>query len=147
MGRERRLPGLIVTGLTALLAGAAIAEAAAKAGSYAGTTSEHQAVTLKISGHALKALKTDIGYNGKCGQGGGPGYSIDVARVELGSKGSFSATIVLHSPNLKAAANRRATLTGKASGSTVRGKIVGVKFTFNGCNGYTETFTAKRTGP
>lgn len=145
MSRTRRLSAWIATGSTAaLLCGAAIGEAAARSGSYSGTTSEHVQVTLKVSGHSLRAFKTVIGYNGKCGQGGGPGYTIDVARVALKSNGSFSARIVLHSPNLKLTKNRRADLTGKASESTVRGKIVGVKFTFSGCNGYTETFTAKR---
>jgi hypothetical protein len=140
--RMKALTGLAAA--TALLAGAAIADAAVTSGSYSGTTSERIPVTLTVSAHALKNLKTQIGYNGKCGQGGGPPYTIDVGTVALKSNGSFSETIVLHSFNLKAVKNRKAKLTGKASGSTVHGTIAGQGFTFNGCNGYTETFTASK---
>jgi hypothetical protein len=140
--RTKALAGL--TAATALLAGAAVADAAVTSGSYSGTTSERIPVTLTVSAHALKNLKTQIGYNGKCGQGGGPGYTIDASKVTLKSNGSFSATIVLHSFNLKATKNRTAKLTGKASGSSVHGTIAGQGFTFSGCNGYTETFTATK---
>ena len=143
MGKRKALVVAAVLGTT-LVAGA-VAEAAVKSGSYAGTNSEGGSATLKISGHKLEQLKTQIGYNGKCGQGGGPGYGINVKRVTIKPSGTFSARITLISM-FKGVASEPASLKGKASGNTVTGKIVDMSpVLLNAkCNGYTETFTTKR---
>jgi hypothetical protein len=114
-----------------------------KSGAYSGTTSEKQAVTFTISGHTLSNFKTEIGYNGHCGQGGGPGYTITVKRVRIHANGAFLAKITLVGP-VAAVKSAPGTLQGKASGGKVTGKIVDTSsyFTPGTCNGYTETFTA-----
>jgi hypothetical protein len=139
--RTKALAGLAAA--TAALAGAAVADAAVTPGNYSGVTSERIPVTFTVVGHTLRNFKTQIGYNGKCGQGGGPGYTIDVAKVTGKGHGKFSATITLKGP-VAAVPNRKAKLTGTASGSKVTGTITGQGFTFNGCNGYTETFAATK---
>ncbi|MGH2886353.1 MAG: hypothetical protein ACRDPA_27260, partial [Solirubrobacteraceae bacterium] len=59
-------------------AGVAFAANRVIPGTYSGTTSEHQPVTLKVvsNGDAITNFNTLLGYNGKCGQGGGPGYHV-----------------------------------------------------------------------
>jgi pectin methylesterase-like acyl-CoA thioesterase len=139
-----RRAGLLALGLAAALAPAA--NAAIKAGTYSGTTSERGTVSLTIAGHKLKNLKTAIGYNGSCGQGGGPSYTVNVPSVKLKTSGAFTATIVLHSPNVQGFPNRKAKLTGKAKGTRVTGKIAGIGFGSTTCaQPYEETFTAQHT--
>lgn len=143
MRTHRRLAA--VAGAGTLLLGGAIAQAAVRSGSYSGLTSEKIPITVTISGHKLKNLKTEIGYNGRCGQGGGPGYNINAKQVTIKSNGTFSARITLVGP-VKSVPNEPATLKGKASGNTVTGKIVDQSpfLKTAKCNGYTETFTVKR---
>lgn len=129
----------------ALLVGGGLAQAGVvkvNAGSYAGKTSEKGAITFKIVGRSIENLHTTIGYNGKCGQGGGPGYSISVNKVALKSNGAYSAKITLRGP-VAAVKSQPGTLKGKASRSTVTGRIVDSTTAKFSCNGYTETFTAK----
>jgi hypothetical protein len=135
-----------VTGVATLLVGAGLAEAGVvkvNAGSYSGQTSEKIAISFKITGRSIENLQTSIGYNGKCGQGGGPGYTISVSKMKIQSNGSYSAKITLKGP-VAAVKSSPGTLKGKASGSTVTGKIVDSSTAKFSCNGYTETFTAKR---
>jgi hypothetical protein len=113
-------------------------------GSYRGPTSESQPIGFAISGRKIQQLHTTIGYNGKCGQGGGPGYSISAGGVKINAKGKFSATVTLLPP-VKSIPNAKGSLTGTASGSTVHGKIVDLKTAHFKCNGYTETFAATGT--
>lgn len=128
-----------------MLTAAAISQAAIKPGTYTGQSSEHQLVTVKIQGHTIKSLKTTIGYNGKCGQGGGPGYNIDAKNVKIGKHGSFSAHIKLRGivPAIKAV---NGTLKGKAANGKVHGTITDLVTAKFACNGYVETFTVTHTG-
>ena len=112
-----------------------------KAGPYAGMTSEKIPVTFTVSGRSIKTFRTQIGYNGRCGQGGGPGYAISVASIALKRDGSFSAKVTLVGP-VAIVKSVRGTLTGKASGSSVHGTIVDLATAKQKCNGYTATFTA-----
>ncbi len=136
----------ILAGVGATLAAGGLAQASTKlvkvtAGPYAGMSSEKAAVTFTVSGRTIRSFKTTIGYNGKCGQGGGPGFNIDASKVSLAKNGTFSATITLVGPG-KAVPNHTGTLKGKASGSKVSGTIVDLTTAKFKCNGYTETFTA-----
>jgi hypothetical protein len=142
----KRMSSAVAAVTATALAGAAFAQAAGapvsvKAGSYAGTSSESVAVTFSITGRAIGKFKTTIGYNGKCGQGGGPGYSILANGVNIASNGTFSKKITLVGP-VKSVPNAPGMLTGKVSGTTVTGRIVDTKLATSSCNGYTETFTA-----
>jgi hypothetical protein len=128
--------------VAAMLVGAGLALAGqvkVSAGSYSGQSSEHQAVTLTVVGRAIKNLKTTIGYNGKCGQGGGPGYSID-AKASIKNNGTFSANITL-AGIVSAIKSVKGKLTGKASGSKVTGTIEDLSTAKFKCNGYVETFS------
>ena len=145
----RRISVALTVTAVALI-GAGLAQAsgkpvAVKAGKYAGTNSESGTVTFTISGRAIDHFKTDIGYNGKCGQGGGPGYTISVNGVSIAKNGTFSKKITLVGI-AKSIGSVAGTLTGKASGSTVTGTIVDTKLQKPGqCNGYTETFTVSHS--
>lgn len=138
--RIRRSIGLAAC---AGLATAAVALASVSTGSYSGTTSEGTAVTLKVVSHgaAITSFKTSIGYNGKCGQGGGPGLTASIARISVGHDGKFSqkTTLTLKSAHIR----DPGVVSGKALGRTVTGKVVQlIKGKPNKC--YTETFTARK---
>lgn len=135
--RGRVVASLAAAGVLAT-AGAAFAAGQVSAGSYKGTTTEGGPVTLKVvdGGHAITNFKTQLGYNGKCGQGGGPGYNVVISRIEIPTSGKFSKKTTLKLAQLHAPGE----VSGKASGAQVKGKVV--QF-FDGkpnkC--YTETFT------
>ncbi len=141
---SKKLISLIVLGAVLVLA--AIAQAAIKSGTYTGQTSERISVTLRIRGHTLKSLKTEIGYDGKCGQGGGPGYTIDAKNITIGKHGKFSAHIKLFGP-VASVKTDPGTLTGTASGNQVHGRITDTRIAkLSKCDAYTETFTATHKG-
>jgi hypothetical protein len=137
-GRGRPV-GLFVVCLLLTTAGAALAAAKVSTGNYFGTTSERVAVTFKVvaGGNAITGFKTGLGYNGKCGQGGGPGYNVNVSRIAIAADGKFSKKTTLKILTFHAPGE----VSGKASGDRVTGKVV--QFLHgkpNKC--YTETFTA-----
>lgn len=143
MRRNTRLA--TAAGIASLLVGGGLAQAGVvkvKAGSYSGQTSEKVSITFKIVGRSIESLHTAIGYNRKCGQGGGPGYTISVNKIKIESNGGYSAKITLKG-QVAAVKSSPGTLKGKASGSTVTGKIVDSSTAKFSCNGYTETFTAR----
>lgn len=110
------------------------------AGTYSGTTSEHQPVTLKVvsNGDAITNFNTLLGYNGKCGQGGGPGYHVVISRIAIPASGEFSKKTTLKLLQFRAPGE----VTGKASGSKVTGKVEQfLHGKVNKC--YVETFTAR----
>jgi hypothetical protein len=122
-------------------AGAAIAASPLSTGKYSGTTSENIAVTFKVVDHgaAITGFKTQLGYNGKCGQGGGPGYNVSISRIAIAASGKFSKNTTLRLLKLHAPGR----VSGTASGSTVTGKVV--QFLHGKANKcYTETFTATK---
>lgn len=128
------------------LVGAALAQAAGsvpvKAGSYAGTSSEHGAVTFSITGRAIGKFTATLGYSGKCGQGAGPGYNVSVNGVAIAKNGTFSKNFTLVSPD-QGVSSAAGKLTGRVSGTKVTGSIVDETLNKPGkCNGYTMTFSA-----
>lgn len=140
--RSRRMLTLTLALVAMLVFGAALAVAAVKAGKYVGSTSEHGAVTLTVSASAKKIehFSAVLGYNGKCGQGGGPGLTAVPATVAIGADGKFSKNVtlsfgtVIHDPGR---------VFGRVSGSKVTGTVEQfLKGVVNRC--YIETFTATR---
>jgi hypothetical protein len=134
------------------VAGGALAQAAGhpvsvKAGNYKGTTSEHSRVTFKIVSRSIRNFSTTVYYNGSCGQGGGPGFTIAAkGPMKVDKAGKFSANLTLVGP-VKAVKNQKGKLTGKVSGATVTGTIVDTTQEHASfCqHGYNERFTAHKS--
>ena len=147
-GRSRggRLRGVIALGLTLPFILTAVALAAKKPphnpGNYVGTSSEGSPVTFKVSkgGTSIQSFKTAIGYNGKCGQGGGAPYEIVVGRIPI-KRGRFSIAKTFKGP-VASIPSKKGKVTGTFSGSTVAGTVVVNVSTFHGCSAYSETYTA-----
>ncbi|HXN37504.1 MAG TPA: hypothetical protein VN892_05675 [Solirubrobacteraceae bacterium] len=131
--------------VTAMLVfGATLAFAAARAGNYVGTTSEGGPVTLTIAANkkTITHLDAILAYNGKCGQGGGPGLTAAPATISIGQGGSFSKDVRL-TLHAGVSINDPGLVFGRASGSKVTGTIEQfLKGKVNKC--YVETFTAHR---
>jgi hypothetical protein len=137
---KRRFAIFVVVAAALVGAGLALAsQVKVTVGSYTGQSSEHQTVTLTVVGRTIKNLKTTIGYNGKCGQGGGPGYNIN-AKANIKNNGTFSANITL-TGEVSAIKSVQGKLTGKASGSKITGTIDDLSTAKFKCNGYIETFS------
>jgi hypothetical protein len=142
--------------IAALALGAAAAQAAivatgtigaVKAGAYAGTTSESNPVSFTVAANhaSVTSFKASLAYNGKCGQGGGPGFEVDVAKTAISKHGTFSATVTATAGSAKGAIS----ISGALSGSSAHGTI-SEHTPFFVChapnqkvNPYFETFTAK----
>ena len=121
------------------------ASAAPKNGSYAGTTSEKSPITFTVAGKSVKAITSSLGYDGKCGQGGGPGFSFVAPSAAIGAGGRFTATVTASAGSVKGVIQ----ITGVISGSSAHGTISEPKPYFT-CkapnqkvNPYSETFSAK----
>ncbi len=145
LGR-RRARGVLAAVLILSLLLAAVALAAKKApeaGTYEGTSSEKSQVTFKVSsgGTAIQSFKTTIGYNGKCGQGGGPGYTAAAGRIAI-KNGSFSITTSFKGP-VASVASKQGKITGKFSGTTVTGTVGIPSLKFKAiCPAYVATYRA-----
>jgi hypothetical protein len=147
--RSVRLAAALSAGLV-LLSGAMLAQAAGvsatiKTGSYTGMTSEKEPVTFKISHREIRSFSTVDGYNGTCGQGGGPGFTIKPGAIKIKANGRFSAKVTLVGP-VATVANHKGSLTGKVSGGKVTGSIKDLTLAQGtGCKtGYNETFSARK---
>jgi len=144
---------VVAVALVALVMSAAVAEAAVKtvpvvSGNYAGKTSERGAVTFKIAKRQIVGFLAYDGYNGTCGQGGGPGFKISITKrnIPINAAGKFSTGITLQGPD-RSVPNDVGTLTGTAAGSRVTGKIVNLTQEHHTVckQGYNETFTAQKS--
>jgi hypothetical protein len=134
---------------TILLGGvaAALTSRAVTAGAYSGTTSEHQPVTFTVAANrkSVRNFTSEVGYNGKCGQGGGPGFEFDIASMTLTAANTFTATVVAADNAVKSTLQ----ISGKISGKSATGTILAPKpyFTCSApnqkVNPYSATFTAK----
>jgi hypothetical protein len=136
---QRRARAVLATmlSLSLVLAAVALAAKAPKSGTYEGTSSEKSPVTFKVSsgGTAIQSFKTVIGYDGKCGQGGGPGYTAAASRIAI-RNGSFKGPVA-------SVPSKQGKITGKLSGSTVTG-TVGIPSLKSKaiCPAYVETYRA-----
>lgn len=149
----RRL--LVPAVLSALLLCAAVAAAAkapVKGGHYTGATGGlgSTPVSFGVSANGKRVVKftTRLGYNGKCGQGGGPSYEIKLAAIPIRggrfsatTKGTLSGTAVVVKPVTVKVTGR---ISGRsASGSVVEPGALRCKAPHKGVNPYAETFTAQ----
>lgn len=148
LARRRRVGAVLATSAASLLALAAVALAAGRAprtGLYSGSSSEREPVTLTVKKvHrrlAVVSVSTTIGYDGKCGQGGGPGF-MPVVRDARIKHGRFSATVTFKG-EVSSIPSKKGTVTGRFSAGKVKGTIglPGLKLK-NGCQPYVETYHA-----
>lgn len=113
-----------------------------KAGLYSGSSAEGESVTFRVSssGTSIESFKTTIGYNGKCGAGGGPGFFPEASRIPI-KRGRFSIAVKFKGevPSVSPVSGK---ITGKFSGTTVTGTVT--RTGVSGCNGYSTTYVAKR---
>ncbi|MFN8176220.1 MAG: hypothetical protein U0T02_14245 [Solirubrobacteraceae bacterium] len=149
MARTRRqlVAAIAVAGLVAGAAAVASgATAAPRAGSYAGTTSERSLVTFRIAPghHSITGFHAFLGYNGRCGPGGGPGLTAAARPIAIGRYGRVRATVRLTFPQNPRAVPHpgRATISGHVTGGAARGSVV--KVSNRKC--YSESFRAARVG-
>jgi hypothetical protein len=123
---RRRLLPLAV--LAAFLATGAVALAAISTGSYSGQSSEHAAVTFRVvkKGHPArlkaKSFSTQVGYDGKCGQGGGPVYVVKANSIPVNSSGNFSK-VVLAKFATGSSSSVKFKIKGHLSGSSATGSV------------------------
>ena len=141
--RRAGAAAMILPLLLATVAFAASKTPSHKPGSYAGTSSEHSPVTFKVSksGTSIQGFKTVIGYDGKCGQGGGAGFTAAASTIAI-QKARFSITTTFKGPVASVPA-KRGTITGRLLGAAVTGTVTIPSLKFHGCLAYTETYTAR----
>lgn len=126
----------------------AAASAAVPAGSYTGTTTEKGPISFTVAkgGTAVQSFTVALGYDGKCGQGGGPTFSVAVKSIAVAANGSFQASVTAHDNAIAAVVQ----VKGSISKSGARGSVSEPKPYFachapnQKVNPYAETFTAKR---
>jgi len=142
--RRSRILGVCCATCAVGAVGIALAVSAPPSGHYVGVTSEHGAVSLSVSANhkLVTGFVTRIGYNGRCGQGGGPIYRISVARMAIGKGESFSAHTTARVFTLTA----KAVVTGRFVGTRARGSVSIPGFVcpapHKGVKNYYETFSA-----
>jgi hypothetical protein len=144
-GRNRWARWAAAIALLLPLAFATVALAAGKApkaGTYEGISSEKGPVTLTVAkgGVAVVGFKTAIGYDGKCGQGGGPGFEPRVSRAAI-EHGRFSVTVTFKG-EVPSIPSKKGKVTGRFSGGTVTGTVVIPSLKTKGCLSYSETYSA-----
>jgi hypothetical protein len=148
--RHRPLALASLCALLAGFAGVAFAGAPVKSGSYSGVSSEKGLVSFKVSANGKRILNfvTSLGYNGKCGQGGGPGYEIKAGQITIHANGKFAATVKGRLPSASVQVKPiTVKLSGHISGKRAQGSVAQVGFfpcttVHKGANPYSETFTA-----
>jgi hypothetical protein len=139
------LGALPAAAIAVLVCGAVLAMASTRSGKYSGATSEGGAVTLTVApgGRAITHFHAVLGYNGKCGPGGGPGLTAAPVPMTIQAGGSFSRNVTLSLTGIANPIHDPGRVFGKVSGSKVTGTVEQfLQGKVNKC--YVETFTAKR---
>ena len=115
-----------------LLASAAVAwaTAPAKNKTYSGTSSERSPLSFKVAsnGKHVTSFATTIGYNGKCGAGGGAPFVVKAASISI-ANGSFHKRVTAHGPPGSQVPARKFDVSGKFSGKggkTAKGTVAAV---------------------
>lgn len=144
--RARRLAACVPGAL--LVWGASIAVAAVVPGTYRGLTSERIEVKFKVSSdrHHILGFSSYVGYNGKCGSGGGPSFLIKVKSIPLSRAGNFVATTRATGP-VASVQPTTVKVSGHVSGRKASGKILDLTISkcvsvHPGAPSYSATFTA-----
>jgi hypothetical protein len=139
-----------------LALGAAVVLAAtalgAPAGSYAGTTTEHGAVTFSVVGHAVRNFTVQDGYNGGCDFSGGVGgirtYSVTIKSMAVARSGRFSGRVT--ESNAPFSGSAVLAVTGRFTGAkafgtvTAVGRNCGTDSPTPGASMYYESYSATR---
>jgi hypothetical protein len=152
--RARRLAGsaVVLGAALALVAATAAAQASSgkppTSGKYAGKASESAvppvSFTVSANKRTITSFTATLGYDGKCGQGGGPTFSFKVPSMAIGASGSFSGTTIAKDNAAKATIQ----ITGVISLRSAHGTIFEPKPTFvcrppnQKLNAFSETFSA-----
>ena len=119
-----------------------------KSGKYVGKSSGAAAgpvsFTVSAGGKKITSFTGTLGYNGKCGQGGGPNFTFKVPAMTIATNGSFSGA----TQGKDNAAKGTIQIRGIISKQSAHGTILEPK-PFFAChapdrkvNPYSETFTA-----
>jgi hypothetical protein len=114
----------------ALLVAAAVAGATspAKGKKYTGSTSERIAISFRVSadGRHVTSFSTTMGYDGKCGPGGGAPYVVKASSISI-SNGAFHKRVTAHGPaGSRGIPGRKFDISGRFSGSggkTAKGSV------------------------
>jgi hypothetical protein len=133
-GRKRMkklwVPTLAIPAAVLSTAAVAWATAPAKNKTYSGTSSERSPISFKVAsnGKHVTSFATTIGYNGKCGAGGGAPFVVKAASISI-SKGSFHKRVTAHGPRGSGIPPRKFDVSGKFSGKggkTAKGSVAAV---------------------
>ena len=148
--RRLACSALVLSGALVLVSVTAAAQASKspRSGKYVGKSSGAAAgpisFTVSAGGKKITSFTGTLGYNGKCGQGGGPDFTFKVPAMTIAANGSFSAT----TQGKDKAAKGTIQIKGIISKQSAHGTIVEPK-PFFACrapqqkvNPYSETFTA-----
>jgi hypothetical protein len=150
--RSVRLTGfaVVLTGALVVLGATPAAHGSSKppkSGKYVGKSSEGSApvsFTVSANGKKITSFTAALGYNGHCGQGGGPNFTFKVPAMTITAGGQFSTTTV----GKDNAAHGTIQITGSIAKQSAHGTIAEPK-PFFAChapnqkvNPYSETFTA-----
>jgi hypothetical protein len=137
----------VAVGLCALLLAATVAWAGkpVKGASYAALSRQGEPLSFKVSssGKQVQGFSTFLGYNGACGQGGGPAYTVKAGTISIRS-GRFSTTTTGKGP-IASVKSIRVHIQGSFSGrsATVTVAELGIHCPRSSKNPYSETFAAK----
>jgi hypothetical protein len=140
---------------TVVFSAAALAAASArpKTGHYAGKTSEHEAVTFKVTdrGRRVTGFTTVDGYNMMCHYGGTAPhifhYTVKVASMKVEESGSFAHTVKATKGPFRGTFRVKGRFSsGKARGTVTRFRATcGSRASNPRTSDYLERFTAKRS--
>jgi hypothetical protein len=135
--------------LTANAIAAKSSKAPVKGATYTGSTSERVPVTFKVAknGKRIQGFTTRLGYNGQCGQGGGPSFEIKIASIAIRAGGKFAASTkgtfsgaTVHVPPIAVKVSGR--IAGRSAGGAVFEPGKPCTTLHKGKLPYSETFTA-----
>ncbi|HZV24956.1 MAG TPA: hypothetical protein VFG00_01580 [Acidothermaceae bacterium] len=124
---------------------AAVAATTPKSGKWKGTTSEKVTVSFSVSSNHKQVTNfvTQMGYNGKCGQGGGPGFGVHVGKMAISKKHTFAATTISKGFGRTITVKVAGSISGSKASGSVSNPASGCAAPYTGRLAYSETFTAK----
>jgi hypothetical protein len=137
-----------VIATVALFGAGAQAAGPAKGATYRGATGKpgNNPISFKVArdGRHVTGLSTHLGYDGKCGQGGGPNFEVRASSITLKGNGRFSRVVTATLGPFKV----KIQIAGRIKGRKATGTIEEVPANTckgppnDGANAYFETFSA-----